>query len=148
GGWAVDALAGEQTCDHGDLDLVLDRSALASAVGALRALGYREDEAATPGLPARLVMTAEDGGQVDFHPLAFDRDGNGWQELSPTGRAWGLYPRADLGYEGHVEGRSVRCTSPRLQHRFRMGYEWSDRDEHFVRVLHRRFRLPVPPALS
>ncbi len=147
GGWAVDALVGEQTCDHRDLDLAFDGEAVQAAVRALRAVGYTEDETAIPGLPARLVMRDEDGRCVDLHPLAFDREGNGWQELSPTGRAWGLYPRGDLEHEGTIEGRSVPCTSPELQHRFRMGYEWSERDEHFLLVLHRRFGLPVPPSL-
>ena len=145
GGWAVDALAGEETRSHTDLDLALDREALARAEAVLRDLGYREDKDAVPGLPARLVMKDESGRQVDLHPLAFDREGNGWQQLSSTGRAWGQYPASELHETGTVAGKSVRCTSAWLQHRFRMGYEWSERDEHFIRLLHDRFGLPMPP---
>jgi lincosamide nucleotidyltransferase A/C/D/E len=144
---ALDALARAQTREHTDLDLALDRDSLSDAAIALRRLGYLENAAAVPGLPARLVLTDPRGRQVDLHPLAFDRDGNGWQQLSATGRAWGLYPAADLNEEGIIGGRTVRATSARLQHKFRMGYEWSERDEHFVRLLGERFGLPMPPAM-
>ena len=145
GGWAIDALVGEQTREHADLDLALDAAVVAAAVEALRALGYSEDPDATPGLPARVVLTDAEGRHIDLHPLVFDDDGNGWQQLSASGRAWGLYPAADLRATGIVGGRRVPCTSAELQHRFRMGYEWSDRDEHAMRVLSERLGLPAPP---
>jgi lincosamide nucleotidyltransferase A/C/D/E len=145
GGWAIDALAGEQTREHTDLDLALDERDLDAAVRAVQVLGYEEDVAASPGRPARVVLLNADGLQIDFHPLAFDGHGNGWQQLSPTGRSWGLYPAEDLQERGTVAGSPVRCTSAALQHRFRMAYEWSERDEHFMRVLHERFSLPIPP---
>jgi hypothetical protein len=31
--------------------------------------------------------------------------------------------------------------------RFRRGYEWSDRDEHDIRLLAETFELPMPPPL-
>ncbi len=146
GGWAIDGLVGEQTREHNDLDLALDWTSLRAAAVALEALGYVEDQAAVPGLPARLVMKSGDKRQVDLHPLTFDAAGNGWQQLSSTGRAWGLYPATELDAQGEVGGRAVRSTSAQLQHRFRMGYEWSERDWHFMRILHERFGLPLPPG--
>ena len=145
GGWAIDALAGEETRSHTDLDLALDREEVERAAAVLRDLVYREDANAVPGFPARLVMGHEDGRQVDLHPLAFDSEGNGWQQLSSTGRAWGPYPARDLNETGTIAGKRVHCKSAALQHRFRMGYEWSERDEHFMALLHKRFGLPTPP---
>ena len=93
GGWGVDALVGEQTRAHDDLDLALDRDHLAAARSALEALGFQTDPAAEPGLPARLVMTDRSGHRVDLHPLVFDAQGDGWQQLSDSNTAWAAIQR-------------------------------------------------------
>jgi lincosamide nucleotidyltransferase A/C/D/E len=72
GGCGVDALVGEQTRDHSDLDLALDRDDLGAAREALEEAGFQPDESSEPGLPARLVLRDNKGRQVDLHPLAFD----------------------------------------------------------------------------
>jgi lincosamide nucleotidyltransferase A/C/D/E len=146
GGWGVDALVGEQTRAHNDLDLAVDSDEIAPIERALAALGFRHDPKIVPGLPARLVLRDRRGRQVDVHPLFFDDDGNGWQQLSETGRAWGRYPAADLDVTGTIAGRSVQCLSPKLQFRFRLGHEWTERDEHDLELLRTRFDVgPVPP---
>ena len=145
GGWGVDALVGEQTRLHADLDLALVASDLLSAEQALDRLGFKAAEV-VPGLPARVVVEDERRGLVDLHPLFFDDQGNGWQQLSETGKAWGVYWASELNATGSVAGRLVSCLSPSLQFRFRLGYEWSDRDEHDVRLLSELFGLPRPPT--
>lgn len=148
GGWGVDALVGEQTRDHADLDLAVDHSDLPEIEQALVTIGYRHDATATPGLPARFVVRDDDGRQIDIHPLHLDREGNGWQQLSETGRAWGRYPVEDLRASGNIAGRRVQCLSPELQFRFRLAHEWSGRDEHDIRLLASRFDVgPLPPPL-
>jgi lincosamide nucleotidyltransferase A/C/D/E len=148
GGWGVDALVGEQTRDHSDLDLAVDRNDLDAAWQALAELGFQHDEAGEPGLPARLLLRDERGRKLDLHPLVFDERGDGWQQLSATGRAWGRYPASELDAMGVIGGQDVRCLSPRLQARFRMGYELSDRDEHDLRLLAERFGVARPPGLQ
>lgn len=148
GGWGVDALAREQTRRHGDLDLALDRASLEAARRAVEELAFWHDKESKPEMPARFVMRDQSGRAVDFHPLAFDRRGDGWQQLSESGRAWGHHPAEDLRATGSIGGRSVRCISPRLHVRFRMGYEWSDRDEHDLRVLAERVGAAVPPPIA
>jgi lincosamide nucleotidyltransferase A/C/D/E len=148
GGWGVDALLGEQTRRHTDLDLALDRDELDRARGALEEHGFRYDGTTEPGLPARLVLRDEQGRQVDLHSLRFDQGGDGWQQLSKSGKAWGRYPAEDLDAKGLIAGRHVRCLSSQLQFRFRMGYEWSERDEHDVRLLVEHFGLPSPPTFE
>jgi lincosamide nucleotidyltransferase A/C/D/E len=145
GGWGVDALVGEQTRLHTDLDLALDRDDVDLARQTLEVHGFAHDPTIQPGLPARLIMRDSAGREVDLHPLIFDRSGNGWQQLSQTGRAWGCYSAEDLNATGAIAGRPVRCLSPLLQLRFRMGYEWSERDEHDIRLLIDRFGVPAPP---
>src|SRR6059058_6237784 len=88
GGWGVDALVGEETRPHADLDLGLDRVFLERARSALESLGFQHDRRTDPGLPARLVMRDTRSRQVDLHPLVFDVEGDGWQQLSEQGRTW------------------------------------------------------------
>jgi lincosamide nucleotidyltransferase A/C/D/E len=146
GGWGVDALLGEQTRPHEDLDLAIARGDCPPAHKALAALGFRHAPEVEPGLPARLVLRASDGGQVEFHPLVIDADGNGWQEL-PNG-GWGLYPADGLRGRGEIAGRPVRCITPELQLRHHLGYRLKDRDRHDLRRLARRFPLPLPPHIN
>ena len=133
GGWGVDALAGRQTRPHSDLDLAVDRTRLPDVRSILEGLGLHVDEAAEPGLPARLVMV--DGTrQVDLHPLKFG-GGDGWQQLSESGDDWGRYPAEGLAGEGSIGGRPVRCLTAELQLRFHEGYELSTKDEHDIEIL-------------
>jgi lincosamide nucleotidyltransferase A/C/D/E len=146
GGWGVDALLGEQTRPHEDLDLAIARGDCPPAHKALAALGFRHAPEVEPGLPTRLVLRASDGRQVEFHPLVIDTDGNGWQEL-PNG-GWGLYPADGLRGRGEIAGRPVRCITPELQLRHHLGYPLKHRDRHDLRLLARRFPLPLPPHIN
>jgi lincosamide nucleotidyltransferase A/C/D/E len=148
GGWGVDALVGEETRPHADLDVALDRAQLESARSALESLGFRHDLGADLGLPARLVMRDARGRQIDVHPLLFDIEGDGWQQLSEDGREWGRYPAAELQASGTIGGRRVRCLSPALHVRLRFGHQWTERDERDLKLLVSRFAdAPVPPPL-
>lgn len=145
GGWGVDALVGQQTRKHSDLDLALDREELDRARTALEEHGFAHDPSVEPGLPARLVMRDGKAREVDLHPLAFDERGDGWQQLSESGMAWGCYPAEHLNATGVIRGREVACLSAELQLRFRMGYELTDSDEHDIGLLVERFDVPAPP---
>jgi lincosamide nucleotidyltransferase A/C/D/E len=146
GGWGVDALVGEQTRNRLDLDLAVDQRDLQRIKQVLGDLGFRHDRTADPGLPARLVLHDDRTREIDLHPLLFDDDGHGWQQLSESGRAWGRYPAEHLQATGTITGHEVRCLTPELQARFRMGYEWSVRDEHDLKLLASNFETPLPPA--
>ena len=84
GGWGVDALVGEQTRPHGDVDMVIARSDCSRAQAALATIELHHVPGAEPGFPTRLVMLAADGRGVDFHPVLFDENGNGCRS-SPEG---------------------------------------------------------------
>jgi lincosamide nucleotidyltransferase A/C/D/E len=146
GGWGVDALLGEQTRPHDDLDLAIARGDCPRAQEALAALGFHHAPEVEPGLPARLVLRTSDGSHVDLHPLVMDVDGNGWQELPDGG--WGLYPADGLRGHGEIAGRPVLCTTPELQLRHHLGYRLADRDRHDLRLLAERFGLPLPPHIG
>jgi lincosamide nucleotidyltransferase A/C/D/E len=145
GGWGVDALLGRQTRDHADVDLALDRNDCEAAASALAARGYRHDMSDRPGLPARFVLKNEAGLKVDFHPLVFDAEGNGWQELENGG--WGLHEGRYLRRGGTIDGRPVSCIAPELQLAFRLGYPLSEKDRHDLRLLAAEFGIPLPPSV-
>jgi lincosamide nucleotidyltransferase A/C/D/E len=146
GGWGVDALVGEQTRPHRDVDMVIARSDCARAQDALATIGLHHDPGAEPGFPTRLVMLAADGRGVDFHPILFDEKSNGWQEL--PGGAWCLYPVEGLIGTGHVEGRAVRCITAELQRWHHVGYPLKETDRHDLGLLASHFGLPLPPGVS
>lgn len=140
GGWGVDALVGRQTRLHDDLDLALPLVDVDRALRVLAALGYHvvDDE-----LPTRVDLRADDDRRVDLHPLTFDSDGNGLQQLQDG--SFGTYSADGLRGEGHIAGRPVDCLTPDLQVRFHRGYPPDDDDRHDVHLLAERLGLPLPP---
>lgn len=129
GGWGIDALAGQQTREHDDLDLALDQDRLDDAVAMLRADGYLPE---TDGLPVRLQLHKPRVGAVDLHPLDLDADGNG-RQAGPVGTHFD-YPVADLSI-GWLDGHLVPSISARLQREFHQGYERRDKDVHDLWIL-------------
>jgi hypothetical protein len=141
GGWGVDALLGVQTRPHADLDLAVPREHVAQVVAGLRGQGFLIDETAVPGLPARVVLRAADGRQVDVHPLVMDERGDGWQELG--GGSWAAYPAEGLRGRGSIADRAVACTTPQLQLDHHRGYEWDEADRCDMERLAHRFALDL-----
>ena len=143
GGWGIDALLGRETRPHADLDLVIDRDQLPRARQVLIGLGFEHVADVRPGLPAQVVMCDVRRGQVDFHLVVFDGDGNGWQQLGD--RAWGGYPAEGLTGRGSVGGESVRCLTAELQVRHHLGYELDSQDRQDMRLLAEEFGVALPP---
>lgn len=138
GGWGVDALLHEQTRRHDDVDLVVELDALRDVQATLETLGFAlaEDHA-----PARVVLRAADGRQVDLHLVSFTEDGTGWQRgASPDGSDC-PYPASGFG-QGSILDRVVPCLTADLQVQHHTGYEPRDRDRADMAHLARRFGLP------
>jgi lincosamide nucleotidyltransferase A/C/D/E len=146
GGWGVDALLGEQTREHSDLDAAIDREDLADADRRLRRLAYERSQEVDPEDPARYVMRNARGCQIDFHVLAFDSSGHGWQTLANGQRH--RYPAADLTASGRIGERTVPCISAALQLRHHSSYEPTGRDRIDMRRLASRFGLELPDSLQ
>ncbi len=138
GGWGVDALAGEHTRIHRDLDLVVEDRGMDRAVEALGALGYFEWYRSESEVPmfSRVVLHDHElaGRTIDLHPLT----------LSGTHMEFTT---------GKIAGREVPCLSADLQVRTHSSYRKRWRDRADLAVL-RRLRegsgttliLPVPAA--
>jgi lincosamide nucleotidyltransferase A/C/D/E len=117
GGWGVDALLGQQTRLHRDLDLALDARDEPVALRALERRGYRVE---TDWRPVRVELIAEGRGWVDVHPVVFDSTGHG-READLGGGQFDYPPEAFD--QGALGGVCVPCLSRDQQLLFHTGYE-------------------------
>lgn len=137
GGWGVDALLGEQTREHGDLDLGVRRDEIERVCAVLA-----EFEPDRAHWPASLVLRDAHRRRVDAHPLTFDEAGDGWQaNLHGDPYRW---PREHIDASGRIRGREVRCITPELQVRWHRHDDFDDVDWADMSALTSRFGLPPP----
>jgi lincosamide nucleotidyltransferase A/C/D/E len=145
GGWGIDALLGTQHRPHDDLDAAISRDDLPRAEAALAPLGFARDESQAEWFPARFVLRDARGRRFDLHPLRFEADGTGIQEMP----AWhdapeGMYPAEGLQGSGTIAGRAVRCLTPELQLAHHRYPDPDDVDYDDVQALCQRFGLALP----
>lgn len=136
GGWGIDALLGEQTRIHSDLDLVIAREQVGVVRNVLEQRGFAVIRS---WLPTALAFAHPDGREVDLHPVALTPDGGGDQDLG-QGRTFHYGPPAS----GQIGGRLVRCVNAESQLRAHVGYQPSDKDRADIAALARRYHLPLP----
>jgi lincosamide nucleotidyltransferase A/C/D/E len=148
GGWGVDALLGERTRVHEDLDLGVRLEDVDRICGML--WEYVRDDAEWP---SSVVLLDSRGRKVDAHPLRFDENGDGWQANLAGGDPY-RWPREHLDARGLIARtkveppREVRCITPELQLRWHDFDEADDVDWQDVRALCERFALTPPPRLA
>jgi lincosamide nucleotidyltransferase A/C/D/E len=139
GGWGVDALIGEQTREHEDLDLIVRAAHEPRMREVLAAHGFMQVEG---GVPQSFVLADERGREVDVHPVRFDDLGNG-HLLSADGEPFGHSAEA-FAATGRVSGCRVACLSAEAQmSNHSWGYEPGDTDFHDMRLLHDRLGTPL-----
>ncbi|GGX56007.1 nucleotidyltransferase domain-containing protein [Streptomyces fructofermentans] len=134
GGWGVDALVGEQTRPHRDLDLMHRQEQEPAVLAALAGAGFAE----TLDLrPVRFVVADARGREIDLHPLVFAADGSAVQ-ASPDPHRPFPYP-ATCFVDGTIGGAPVPCLSVEQQVFFHQGYEPAEHDRHDMARLRRAF---------
>src|SRR5437868_9822735 len=74
GGWGVDALLGEQTRSHADLDIALPHKDVPKLRALLEARGYK-DVPRDDTRDCNFAMGDDKGHEVDFHSYTFDAHG-------------------------------------------------------------------------
>jgi lincosamide nucleotidyltransferase A/C/D/E len=141
GGWGIDALIGEQTREHRDLDLMHRQDQEAALMATLAGTGFVES---LDWRPVRFVVTDPDGREIDLHPLVFVEDGSAVQ-ASPEPERPFIYPSSCFA-TGVISGTTVPCLSAEQQVYFHQGYEPSDRDRHDMDQLRRVFGISGWPA--
>jgi lincosamide nucleotidyltransferase A/C/D/E len=144
GGWGVDALVGEQTREHKDLDLIV-RDAHESRMREVLATHWFTQ---VRGVPQNFVLADERGREVDVHPVRFDDQGDG-HLLTEDGEPFGHSAEA-FASTGSISGCRVACLSAEAQmSNHSWGYTPGDTDVHDMRLLHDRLGTPLlGPYLS
>ncbi len=152
GGWGIDALLGEQTRPHKDLDVLI----LLDDIVRMRELlgrdgyGLKElwsenrwvvDAQGTETATAFVLQDAE-GREIDAHAMCLDERGNGipaWADDAGL-----VFERQDLAGEGLIAGFAVRCLSAAMQMLLHTGYKLPDEQLRDLALLHERFGVEYP----
>lgn len=144
GGWGVDALLGEQTRLHNDIDLLVRFETLPDVERLLTDRGFRRADESE--WPAFLILRDEDGRQVDLYIVQFDEHGECWQQFSP--KRWDHFSAQELSGSGRILDHPVRCLSPEGQFRQFLGYEWRETAVHDLNRLRSAFGMCLPPGIA
>ncbi len=116
GGWAVDALLGEQTRPHDER-------------------GFRE-QFRDDTRECNFVLADEEGCRLDVHSYALDAAGNNIYGVA--------YVSEHLTGRGSIGGYPVRCIDPEWLVKFHTGYPLDENDYHDVRLLCERYGIAMP----
>jgi lincosamide nucleotidyltransferase A/C/D/E len=143
GGWGVDALLGEQTRPHADLDVVVRARDLPILERTLAAQGFavlRVDNR------FNAVLVDGRGRQVDYHLVDLDSSCTAADGTAVHGPEGLPYDVGSLDGRGVVGGRAVRCLTAAYQAKSHAaGYPPDEDDYRDVLALHRRFGTPLLP---
>ena len=135
GGWGVDALLGEQTRLHTDLDIAVQHKDVAQIRVLLEARGY-QDVPRDDTRDFNFVLGDDQGHEIDIHSYTFDAAGH---------LVFGVaYPFDSLSGAGSVNGHPVKCISPEWMVKFHSGYKLDEDDYHDVKALCQRFGIQIP----
>ena len=135
GGWGVDALLGEQTRAHADLDIALPHRFVPLLRELLETRGYK-DMPRDDTRDCNFVLGDDKGHLVDVHSYSFDENG-----VNIFGVAY--CPRHLTG-NGAINGYPVKCPPPDVMVEFHTGYVIDDDDYRDVKALCERFGISLP----
>ncbi len=135
GGWGVDALLSEQTRPHQDLDVAVFHKDVPIIRSILEERGYREVPR-DDSWECNFVYGDDQGHLIDIHSCTFDKEGNNIFGVA--------YPFESLNGSGDICGQSVRCIPPDWLVKFHSGYELDENDFQDVKLLCRKFDIPLP----
>ena len=139
GGWGVDALLGEKTRDHEDLDIIVSWEDSERLTAALLKEGFshiydddRKDR--------NFVMSHPLHGSIDFHVIDLSESGGG---IYGPGEIDWVISESELNSTGSIGGRTVRCLSPEYQVRSHSGYDLQASDFADMMALNKRYGVAL-----
>ena len=145
GGWGVDALVGEQTREHKDLDVIVRDERETR----MREVAGDHGFAQARGVPQNFVLADVTGRETDVHPVTFDDRGDG-HLLSADGEPF-VHPAEAFASNGKHLREGGRVSVGRgADGEPLVGYSPVDTDVHDMRLLHDRLgtRLLTPYVSS
>jgi lincosamide nucleotidyltransferase A/C/D/E len=151
GGWACDALLGEQTRPHADLDVVVSKVDRVAAVHILEQHGFVRFSAFDGALLTSVIELVDRRHRLSvglhFVDIGADRP-EGWQAaLGAAVAAIGLHSDP-LFVRGAIAGHELPCLSAPALLALRTGYEPGEADHQDVQRLCARFGLASPPGYN
>ena len=142
GGWGVDALLGECTREHSDLDIIISWEDSAILTKALFARGF-VDIYTDDRKDRNFVMGHQSHGKIDFHVVELTADGGA---IYGPGEIDWIITQSELKAVGFIGGREVRCLSVDYQVRSHSGYTLQDTDFADLRALRERYGVALLPT--
>jgi lincosamide nucleotidyltransferase A/C/D/E len=152
GGWGIDALLGEQTRPHKDLDVILLLDDVVRTQEILGDEGYslkmlwEEDRPAVDSMGNQVatafVLHDPDGREFDAHAMVLDELGNGipaWE-----GAEGFLFSKNDLSGIGRIDGYEVQCITAESQMVCHTGYEVPEKQRRDLERLQEVFGVEYP----
>lgn len=151
GGWGVDALLGEQTRPHKDLDMLILLDDARRLREILSREGYtlkmlwsenrwaRDAEGVTTA--TGFVLGDAGGREIDVHALRLDEAGNGIPAWNYEGDFY--IPKQDFACAGVIAGYPVHCFSYRLQKMGHEGYSMPEYQVKDMERLHRKYGAEI-----
>lgn len=141
GGWGIDALLGEQTRPHGDLDIAVDRKDVDKLLSLLTPLGYKQSLRSNDCKEKNRsndwnFILENNGKEVDIHVFEFDENGNNIYGIE--------YPRKSLTGTGTINGIAVKCISLEYVVKFHENYKPKEKDYKDIEALCSKFGLELP----
>ena len=142
GGWGVDALLGECTREHQDLDIIISWEDSAVLTEAFLAHGF-VDIYTDDRKDRNFVMGHQLHGKIDFHVV--EPMENGGAVYGPGEIDW-IITEPELNAMGSIGGRQVRCLSVDYQVRSHFGYTLQDTDFADLRALQEKYGVALLPT--
>lgn len=147
GGWGIDALLGEQTRLHKDMDVFVLVDDVNRLCELLSRKGYSLKElwsenrwdVDSEGVKTMtgFVLHDSEGRELDVHAMRLDEGGTGipaWE----SDDGFNLTPQ-DLAGQGMVGGSMVQCITAEKQLLCHMGYELPEKQVPDLKYLHEKF---------
>jgi lincosamide nucleotidyltransferase A/C/D/E len=156
GGWGIDALLGEQTRPHKDLDAILLRKDFIRMGEIMYSFGYTlkepwsenrfiPDEGGKTTATAYVLQDTREH-QFDAHAIFFDEQGNGipaWEDAEGL-----FFKKEDLAGAGNILGFPVHCISPKMQIICHSGYPLPKKQIRDLELLNLKFGIEYPSAFK
>lgn len=139
GGWGVDALLGQQTRNHGDLDIVVQEKDIKKLREIFDKNGYKEvkrDDSSEYNF-----VLGNGKLLLDIHVVTFDEKGNGIYGPKEKGI---FYPAYAFGGKGLIDDYPVDCLTAEYQIESHNGYELDENDFKDVSALCKKFGIKLP----
>jgi lincosamide nucleotidyltransferase A/C/D/E len=140
GGWGVDALLGEQTRPHNDLDIFIEEKDVPRVRGLLEGEGYKEIKLEI-ARPHNFVLGDNKGREIDIHVVTFDEQGRIIYGPIENGD---IYPPELFGGIGIINGKTIKCITTEWVIKWHMGYTPREIDFKDVSALCRKFGIDLP----